>query len=462
MIARYKLRGEVTYMTKDMTQGNPMKLILGFAIPTLLGYLFQQFYNLIDTLIVGRYLGVGPLAAVGSTGSVNFLVIGFCMGICVGFSIPVAHKFGAGDYAGVRKYVANCVWLGVFFSVVMTLAMAFLCRDILRWMNTPTDIFEDAYAYIYVIFIGIPTVFLYNILSGIIRALGDGKTPVIFLVISSVMNVILDLVFIVNFKMGVAGAAWATVISQGFSGLLCLIFMIKKFDILRISKEEWKPNAHMMGSLCSMGLPMGLQYSITAIGSILLQTGINGLGSHAVAAVSTGNKVTQVICCPLDALGTTVATYGGQNIGAKKLDRISKGMVSCLLFGTLYSIVAYFIIRYLGPTLLSLFIGPEETSVIEQAQYFIVRWVTFCIPLMMVYVFRFMIQGLGFSKLAVFAGVFEMLARGLISLFWIPAAGFEAVCYASPVAWIAADVFLIPAYLGVMKKLRRDLSVTAG
>lgn len=271
---------------------------------------------------------------------------------------------------------------------------------------------------------------------------------------------VLDLLFILVFHTGVEGAAIATVISQAISALLCMNY-IRHSQVLIITKQDWKLDGQCCKQLLGMGLPMGLQYSITAIGSILLQTGINGLGSHAVAAVSTGNKVTQVICCPLDALGTTVATYGGQNIGAKKLDRISKGMVSCLLFGTLYSIVAYFIIRYLGPTLLSLFIGPEETSVIEQAQYFIVRWVTFCVPLMMVYVFRFMIQGLGFSKLAVFAGVFEMLARGLISLFWIPAAGFEAVCYASPVAWIAADVFLIPAYLGVMKKLRRDLSVTA-
>ncbi|MBQ9136994.1 MAG: polysaccharide biosynthesis C-terminal domain-containing protein, partial [Lachnospiraceae bacterium] len=211
-------------MTKDMTQGKPMGLIISFAVPLLLGYLFQQFYNLVDTLIVGRYLGVDPLAAVGSTGSVNFLVIGFCLGICVGFSIPVAHKFGAGDYVGMRKFVANCVWLGVAFSAVMTTLTVIFCRDILKLMNTPDNIIDDAYAYIVVIFIGIPTVFLYNILSGIIRALGDSRTPVIFLVISSIVNIGLDLLFIIQFEMGVAGAAWATVISQGLSGVLCLIF----------------------------------------------------------------------------------------------------------------------------------------------------------------------------------------------------------------------------------------------
>ena len=256
------------------------------------------------------------------------------------------------------------------------------------------------------------------------------------------------------------GAAIATVISQAISALLCVRY-IRHSQVLIITKEDWKVDWQCCKVLLGMGLPTGLQYSITAIGSILLQTGINGLGSHAVAAVSTGNKVTQLICCPLDALGTTVATYGGQNIGAKKLDRISKGMRTCVAFGLIYSVIAFFLIKYFGPTLLSLFIGAEETSVLADAQYFIMHWVAFCASLTFVYVFRFMIQGLGFSKLAVFAGVFEMLARGLISLFWIPAAGFEAVCFASPVAWIAADVFLVPAYLWVRKKLHREFGVTA-
>ena len=448
--------------TKDLTTGSPMKLILSFMLPLVFGLLFQQVYSMVDTIVVGKFLGVDALAGVGSTGSITFLVLGLCNGVCAGFAIPVAQKFGQRDFDGLRRFVGNMIWLGCVIAAAVTLVTTLLCRQILLWMDTPADTFSYAYDYIFVIFLGIPATMLYNLLSGILRSLGDSKTPLVFLIMCSLLNVVLDIVFILTLNMGVAGAGWATLLSQLISGVLCLYFIVKKFPILHLKQDDLRLRKIYVRKLLNMGLPMGLQYSITAVGSILLQTGINGLGSHAVAAVSTGNKVTQVICCPLDALGTTVATYGGQNIGAKKLDRISKGMVSCLLFGTLYSIVAYFIIRYLGPTLLSLFIGPEETSVIEQAQYFIVRWVTFCIPLMMVYVFRFMIQGLGFSKLAVFAGVFEMLARGLISLFWIPAAGFEAVCYASPVAWIAADAFLIPAYLSVMKKLRRDLSVTAG
>ena len=447
--------------TRDMTVGSPIKLIFGFFLPLLFGLLFQQLYNAVDTVVVGRFLGVTALAGVGATGALNFLILGFCTGTCAGFAIPVAQKFGEHDFAGLKRYAVNAIMISVAFSLVVGTIVSCLCRTFLEWMGTPADIIDDAFAYLFVIFLGIPVVMLYNVLFGIIRSMGDSRTPVLYLIIASLINVVLDLLFILVLHTGVEGAAIATVVSQAVSALLCMNY-IRHSQVLIITKQDWKLDGQCCKQLLGMGLPMGLQYSITAIGSILLQTGINGLGSHAVAAVSTGNKVTQVICCPLDALGTTVATYGGQNIGAKKLDRISKGMVSCLLFGTLYSIVAYFIIRYLGPTLLSLFIGPEETSVIEQAQYFIVRWVNFCIPLMMVYLFRFMIQGLGFSKLAVFAGVFEMLARGLISLFWIPAAGFEAVCYASPVAWIAADAFLIPAYLSVMKKLRRDLSVTAG
>ncbi len=447
--------------TRDMTVGSPIKLIFGFFLPLLFGLLFQQLYNAVDTMVVGRFLGVSALAGVGATGALNFLILGFCTGTCAGFAIPVAQKFGEHDFAGLKRYAVNAIMISVMFSLVVGTIVSCLCRTFLEWMGTPADIIDDAFAYLFVIFLGIPVVMLYNVLFGIIRSMGDSRTPVLYLIIASLINVVLDLLFILVLHTGVEGAAIATVVSQAVSALLCMNY-IRHSQVLIITKQDWKLDGQCCKQLLGMGLPMGLQYSITAIGSILLQTGINGLGSHAVAAVSTGNKVTQVICCPLDALGTTVATYGGQNIGAKKLDRISKGMTSCLLFGTLYSIVAYFIIRYLGPTLLSLFVGPEETSVIEQAQYFIVRWVTFCIPLMMVYVFRFMIQGLGFSKLAVFAGVFEMLARGLISLFWIPAAGFEAVCYASPVAWIAADAFLIPAYLSVMKKLRRDLSVTAG
>lgn len=448
-------------MTKDMTKGKPMGLILGFAIPLLLGYLFQQFYNLIDTLIVGRYLGVDPLAAVGSTGSVHFLVIGFCLGICVGFSIPVAHKFGAGDYTGMRKYVANCVWLGLVFSAVMTALTVFFCRDILQLMNTPKNIIEDAYAYIVVIFIGIPTVFLYNILSGIIRALGDSKTPVIFLVISSLVNIGLDLLFIIRFEMGVAGAAWATVISQGLSGILCLVFMIKKFEILHIRKEEWKPELHMMGSLCGMGIPMGLQYSITAIGAVVLQTAVNGLGSVAVASVTAANKIGGFLACPFDAMGSTMATYGGQNVGAKKLKRVKKGMFDCIKLGAVYSVIALAVAFFFGEQLGKLFIEAKEAAVVEEiagnVRLYLLITVAFYFPLALVNIIRFMIQGIGFPTFAILAGVLEMIARALAGFVLVPIFGFTAAALGSPIAWIFADAFLIPAFFHVYKKLKLQI-----
>ena len=436
-------------MTKDLTKGNPMKLIISFAVPLLFGFLFQQFYNLVDTMIVGRFLGVDDLAAVGSTGSVNFLVIGFCMGVCNGLAIPVSHKFGAGDYVGMRKYVANCAWLGLVFSVVMTVVTAILCRNILVWMKTPANIIDGAYDYIFIIFIGIPTVYLYNIVAGVIRATGDSKTPVVFLVLSSIINIVLDLYFIISLHMGVAGAAWATVISQGVSGVACLVYMVKKFEILRIRREEWKVDGHMMMVLCGMGVPMGLQYSITAIGSVILQTAANTLGSAAVAAMTAGGKIGNFLACPFDAMGSTMATYGGQNVGAGKLDRLGKGLKACVTLGVGYSVIAFLIAV--------LFVDGGEAEIIANVRAFLLWNTAFYIPLALVNIVRFLIQGMGFPKFAILAGVFEMIARSLAGFGLVPIIGFTGVCLGSPIAWLMADAFLIPAYFHVSKVLQKRM-----
>ena len=275
---------------KDMTKGSPIRLILGFAIPLFFGMLFQQFYNLVDMIIVGRFLGASALAAVGATGSINFMIIGFCMGVCNGFAIPVAQKFGAKDEKQLRYYVANSVWLSIIFAVVMTVTVSLLCRNILVWMDTPEDILDASYAYIIVIFIGIPVTYLYNLLSGIMRSLGDSKSPLIFLVISSVLNIAFDIIAIAGMHLGVAGAAGATVLAQAISGVCCLIYLIKKFPILRVHGEEWRWRGYFVARLCGMGIPMGLQYSITAIGSVILQTAVNGLGSVVVASMTADRK----------------------------------------------------------------------------------------------------------------------------------------------------------------------------
>ncbi len=445
-------------MTKDMTKGSPIKLILSFSIPLLFGFLFQQFYNLMDTVIVGKFLGVDSLAAVGSTGSINFMIIGFCMGVCSGFSIPLSHKFGSGDFSGLRRFAANCMWLAIIFATVMTIVTTLFCKTILEWMKTPEDIIKEAHAYIWVIFLGIPVTYLYNILSGIIRALGDSKTPVIFLVLSSFLNIGLDLLFILVFHMGVSGAAWATVISQGVSGICCLLYVKKKFEILRITREEWKPDTEKMQILCGMGIPMGLQYSITAIGSVVLQTATNTLGSTAVASVTAAGKIGGFLACPFDAMGSTMATYGGQNVGAGKLERIGKGLKACILLGAGYAIFAFLFSLFFGRSLATLFVEREEIEILDNVKKFLILNTLFYFPLGLVNIIRFLIQGMGFPKFAILAGVFEMIARAMAGFLLVPVFGFTASCLGSPIAWIFADAFLIPAYFHVKKKLEMQFS----
>ena len=441
--------------TRDMTQGSPMKLILGFSVPLLFGFLFQQFYNVVDTIIVGRFLGVNALAGVGSTGSLNFLIIGFCMGVCNGFAIPLAHKFGAKDYSGLRRFMANGMWLSILFAVVMTIATTVFCRWMLIAMKTPEDIFPYAWQYIFIIFLGIPATYLYNMLSGIIRAMGDSKTPLAFLTLSSFLNIALDLICIINLNMGVVGAAVATVVSQAVSGVLCLIYMIKKFPLLRIKKEEWKGNLSYMGTLCGMGVPMGLQYSITAIGSVILQSAVNTLGASAVAAVTAAGKVGLFFCCPYDAMGSTMATYGGQNVGAKKPERLGQGIRACMVIAAIYSVIAFVILYLFGAELSSLFMDAADEGILTNARMLLVINGIFYIPLAVVNIVRFLIQGMGFGTLAILAGVCEMVARSLAGMFLVPRFGFIGVCFASPLAWIFADAFLIPAYVHVRRKLDR-------
>lgn len=444
-------------MTKDLTQGKPSKLILGFAVPMLVGMLFQQLYSMVDTIIVGKYLGKDALAAVGSTGSVNFLILGFAMGICSGFAIPIAHRFGAKDEEGLRKTVANSAILSAIISVIMAVVTALLCRQILEWMQTPENIIDDAYRYIVIIFAGIPAAFLYNMTSGIIRSIGDSKTPVYFLLLSSALNVVLDLCFIVVVGMGVEGAAIATVIAQVVSGLACLIYMARKYEILHIRKHEWKLESQIVGNLCGMGIPMGLQYSVTAIGSVILQTALNGLGSDAVAAFTAGSKLSMFLVCPFDALGSTMATYAGQNVGAKKLDRLTPGLLSSFAMGTVYAVAALAVVWFAGPKLLLLFLNADEVRLIGDAQTYLIWNALAYILLVIVNVFRFTIQGMGFSIFAIWAGVFEMVARILGAWILVPMFGYTGACMGNAVAWIFADVFLIPAYIYCRKKLEATM-----
>ncbi len=443
---------------KDLTVGNPMSLIMGFAMSLFWGMLFQQLYNIIDTAIVSWTLGKEAYSGMGSTGAVNFLIMGFCMGVCNGFAIPIAQRFGARDYNSMRKFYTHAIMLCSVFAVVMTFLVSIFCRQILVAMKTPESILEYAYSYIIVIFVGIPVTYMYNLLSATIRALGDSKHPVQYLIIGSVVNIVLDLVFIMVFHWGIFGAAFATVVSQFITGILCLLFIIRKIDILKLSAQDWKLDRSHFFILFNMGIPMGLQYSITAIGSVILQTAINGLGEDAVTAVTTASKVSMFFCIPFDALGSTMATYGGQNVGAKKLDHLTQGLKAAVKIGSIYSVIAFVILSFFGRNFAMIFLNASEVTCLDNAHLFLIYNSLFYIPLALVNIVRFLIQGMGYSMFAVLAGVMEMIGRSLMATLLVPKIGFTAICLASPMAWILADAFLIPAFIIVRNKLQRIFS----
>mgnify|MGYP000845162841 FL=1 len=438
----------------DMTVGSPTALILGFAIPMLLGTLFQQFYSMADTVIVGRFLSVQALAGVGSTAAINFLINGFVIGMSSGFAIPVAQRFGARDYVDMRKFIANTIWLSLIFSVVVTGLVALFTKQLLILTQTPEDILPYAYQYIFIIFLGIPTTYLYNVTASLIRALGDSKTPVYFLILASVVNIVLDFVSIVGFGFSVNGPALATVFSQAVSGICCIFYMRKKFPLLRFAPREMQFDARKCGILLSMALPMGLQYSITAIGSVILQSAVNMLGTVTVASVTAGQKISMFFCCVYDALGATMATYAGQNVGAGKLQRVQDGVYVATRIGIAYGLLAFLICFLFGNQLPLLFLSPDQTEIVRQARLFLLANSAFYAALAIVNIWRFTIQGMGYSGFAILSGVSEMIARTLVGFFGVRFFGIYAVFFASPLAWLSADCFLIPAFHHCLRKLR--------
>ena len=443
-------------MTKDMTQGSPLKLILAFAVPLMLGSLFQQFYNLADTIIVGRFVGVEALAAVGSVGGLNYLVLGFVNGIACGFSIPISWTFGAHDHHEMRRYTANTVWLSIAFATVLTIVTVAMTRLVLVWTNTPADIIDLADVYIRTIFAGIPFIFLYNMVAAIMRALGDSKTPLYFLILTSALNIGLDLLFIIPFQMGVLGAALATDISQVISGVLSFIYLSRKFDVLKMQKSDFAYSKKACARLLGIGIPMGLQCSITAIGSVVLQGAVNGLGSDIVAAQTAGGKAAQFLSVPLESIGTAMTTYTSQNMGAKDLGRVNRGVNTALGIGCVYSVASFLILRVLDKPLIGLFLDASQTEIMANAQSFIFWNSVFYIPLAVLIIYRYTIQGLGYSSLAMFAGVAEMIARAMVGFLFVPLWGYFAACIANPGAWFFACFFLIPAYIVVFRKLKQE------
>ena len=445
-------------MTRDLTEGRPLKQIVSFALPLLFGVLFQQLYSFVDTAVVGRYLGAERLAAVGATGSVNFLVIGLCLGLCSGFSIPIAQAFGAKDEREIRRCVWHAVVLSGALSILFAVSATVLCKPLLRLMNTPEEILDHSARYIGIIFAAIPCCILYNMAGGILRALGDSRTPVVFLVLASLVNIVLDLFLIIVCGMDVAGAAVATAVSQLISGIGCVIVMIRRFPVLHLSPEDRKFDPSLARKMLGTGLPMGLQFSITAIGSVMVQWSVNGLGVNAVAAISGAGKLSMFFACVFDALASTMATYTGQNMGARKLDRIHQGLRCTSVLGIVYCLLAFGVaVLFAGP-LLSLFIDAEAApEVTAMGIRYLITNAAFYIPLLFVNILRLSIQGMGFTRIAMLAGLSEMIARTAVALFVVPAFGFAGACFANPAAWIMADLFLFPCYARVMFSLRQRL-----
>lgn len=445
-------------MTKDMTKGRPLWLILSFCLPMVFGNILQQLYNMADTAIVGRCIDADALAAIGGTGAVCFLVIGFATGLCTGLSIPVAQAYGAGDMSKMRRYMANAALIAAVTAIVLTVLTVVFCRPLLRLMQTPEEILDDSAAYLTVIFAGLAATILYNLLAGFLRAMGDSTTPLLFLGLSSVLNIVLDLMCILVFHMGVMGAGVATVAAQAVSAVGCLHFMYTHFDELTFSREELRPRADHIARLCGVGLPMAFQFSITAIGSILLQTAVNGFGPAIIASVSTAQKIQNVVAGPMESLGITMATYCGQNLGAGRVDRIRTGLRSSVLTGLLYACFAYAFCYLLGGWFVGVFLSADDPAyaviMAHATQYLRISGLFYPV-LAVLFVLRNSLQGMGYSFLPMSAGILELIARAFAVAVLITAMGFTGVCLASPTAWVAADVLLISASVYALSTLER-------
>ena len=444
-------------MSSSMTKGNPLRVMLQFAFPLLVGNLLQQTYNIIDAAIVGQNLGAQALASVGASTSVQFMVLGFCMGSCTGFGIPVAKYFGAGDLAHMKKIIFNGAIVTAAIACIITALCALLCPRILQVLSVKSDIYDNAYSYLMIIFLGLPFTLLYNYLSSILRAVGDSRTPFLFLAFSAVLNIFLDLFFILVADWGCAGAAFATIAAQAISGILCLIVIIRRMEVLWLSKENRVVRGDSITELLQMGLPTGLQFSITAIGSVLLQSAVNALGPVCVAGNAAASKLFQLFCCPYDALAMTATSFTGQNLGAGKYDRIRQGTVACTLIGLCYCAMHVLLALFGTRFAIWIFMSAEEAQTVLAYTQQMCNYVAFFSPLLLlVNVFRLSIQGMGYSRAALCAGVMEMIARTTMSLWAVPHFGYTAACLAGPLAWLFADLFLVPAYFACLRARERQ------
>lgn len=436
----------------DLTVGHPLKQILLFALPLVFGTMFQQLYSFADTVIVGRCLGIDALAAVGATYSLHFLILGFVQGACVGFGIPLAQSFGAGEKRELHRFLWNGFWVGSFFSVLLTVGTVILAAPLMAAMNTPENIFSMGVSYIRILFLGIPASILYNYSASVLRALGDSRHPFYFLLFSSILNVVLDYVFITDFHTGVEGAAAATVISQLVSGLLNTWWMFRRMELIEIRREDMSLSFRHIRKLCIIGLPMGVEYSVSAVGAILLQDAINILGSGAVAAQTAGEKIRQMFTLPMESIGMAMATYAGQNFGAGRMDRIKRGIRDGIVIQALYCAVVWVILLLMKGILVQLVLGSGSIQVSRNAEKYLM--ICSCLFLLhgLLMIFRNVLQGMGYAGHAVLSGIWELAGRGLGGWIAVSGAGFTAVCFANPMAWGFALCYCAVMVLWFLKR----------
>lgn len=461
---KFGFKGLLFSMTKDLTKGSPFRLILSFMLPVLIGNIFQQLYNMADSVIVGRAVSSDAMSGVGSTGSVTFFVLGFAMGLTSGFAVRTSQRFGAHDEAGVRKSIAVSLELCVVLTVILTAAFMPLTAPLLRLMRTPDKYFGYAYWYLFVCFGGTGATVLYNISAATLRAIGDAKTPLVILLISAALNVGLDFLFILAFGMNYTGAAAATVVSQFVSGIAGLTYMLKKYPALRPAKEDWRIDWRLWLGHVSIGLPMALQFSITAVGCIIQQTALNSLDAFlpgAVTAYAAASKIHNLLGSPFDALGTSMATYTGQNYGAEEYGRIKDGVFAGCAYTLLFWAVGLAASVLFGGALTAVFLDKSAgdaalyySEIIGYAKKYLLYQGVFFGPLGIIYIYRNTLQGMGRSALTMLAGVTELFGRALSSFLFVRLFGFTGICLSNPSAWIAADLFLMISYYVIAAKYR--------
>lgn len=442
--------------TTDLTVGKPLFQILRFALPLVLGTLFQQLYSFADTVIVGRCLGTDALGAVGTTYSLNFLILGFVQGACVGFGIPVAETFGAKDKGGLRKYLFNGALLCVVLSVVFTISTTLMAGPLLQLIHTPEELYADAVLYIRIIFLGIPATVLYNYASSVLRAMGDSQHPFYFLLAASVLNIGLDYLLIVPMGMGVDGAAIATVLSQLLSGGLCAFWFFTrtaKQEELTFRGQSSLLSAGHCKRLAYIGFPMGFEYSVSAIGAVIMQDAINLLGSTAVAAQTAGEKIRQMFTLPMESVGMAMATYVGQNHGAHRTDRIKQGIKDGCMIQLTYCVAAWVVIFFVKPYAVGLVLGDADPAVTAGAiQYLAIMSMLFCFHGLLM-IFRNTLQGLGYSVQAIISGVGELIGRSLGGLLAVKTGlGYVGICLSNPFAWGLAMLYCMFMVRRVLKR----------